>query len=356
MAKKYKHALCTLFNSVYADKGIVLYKSLEKVTKDFTLYVLAMDDICFNVLKDLNYKHLIPLRLDDFENEELVNAKNNRPFGQYCWTCSSSLIKYILDTYNPDYCTYIDADMAFYHDPYIFIEELERRNAQVSFMSHRFNKYDKHREFLAGHFCVECNTFKNTQKSKEILHHWISLCIEDCSIKEDGVHWGDQKYLDLIFSKYEGIIESDLLGAGVAPWNINQYKEVKIGAAGNTMIISKKGLIEPLIFYHYERIMCLPNGGYNINVFSKWGIRKKLIKALYIPYLQDILEAKQLLISRYNLDTTIITHPAINTRHKESYGKKILRVLKMIISLDVLDWYYHTLPIHIYGKNNIINL
>ena len=38
---------CTLFDSYYLDKGIALYKSLERVSNDFTLYIFCFDDRSF---------------------------------------------------------------------------------------------------------------------------------------------------------------------------------------------------------------------------------------------------------------------------------------------------------------------
>ena len=62
-----KTILCTLYNSLYLDKGLVLYDSLCECAKDFKLYVLCMDDKCYEVLTDLNQEHHIPVRLSDFE-------------------------------------------------------------------------------------------------------------------------------------------------------------------------------------------------------------------------------------------------------------------------------------------------
>ena len=118
--------LCTLFNVNYLDKGLALYESLENVSNNFVLYVLAMDDKCYEILSDLKLPHIIPIKLIDFENEDLLKVKPTRSIGEYCWTCSSNLIRYVIDTYKPEYCTYIDADLFFYSDPYQIIEEMTK--------------------------------------------------------------------------------------------------------------------------------------------------------------------------------------------------------------------------------------
>ena len=58
---------CTLFNSGYLDKGIVMFQSLQKVTNDFKLYVVSFDDKCFEVLQRYRSDQLIPISLEEFE-------------------------------------------------------------------------------------------------------------------------------------------------------------------------------------------------------------------------------------------------------------------------------------------------
>ena len=128
---------------IYLDKGLTMYESLENVSKDFTLYILAMDNQCYEVLIALNKQHLIPIKLADFENEELLAIKSQRSVAEYCWTCSSSLIEYILNVFQPDFCTYIDADLYFYSDPSIIIKEMYDNNASVQIIGHRFNKFEE---------------------------------------------------------------------------------------------------------------------------------------------------------------------------------------------------------------------
>ena len=43
---------CTLFDSNYIDRALVMYQSLEAVLDDFKLYVIAFDLKCEEILKD----------------------------------------------------------------------------------------------------------------------------------------------------------------------------------------------------------------------------------------------------------------------------------------------------------------
>ena len=93
---KNTYALCTLFDHNYLDKGLVLYDSLVACSEDSILYVLAMSDRCYEVLSDMQLPRIVPIRLSDFEDDELLRVKPTRGVGEYCWTCTSSLILYVL--------------------------------------------------------------------------------------------------------------------------------------------------------------------------------------------------------------------------------------------------------------------
>ena len=302
--------LCTLFDSNYLDKGIVLYHSLERVANDFCLYVLAMNNKCYEVLTDLNFPYIKPIRLEDFENEKLKEAKGNRSRGEYCWTCSSSLIKYLLSTYNLEYCTYIDADICFYQDPQILIDEMIFAGASVQVVEHRFPKGDN-RAWRVGTYCVEFNTFKNDKIGLRILDEWVDKCLECCSQISDGIHWGDQKYLDPIVEKYsEHVNVLQNLGGGVAPWNIAQYKG--LFSFGDNIILQEKGSnkVFELVFYHFEGVKYLNRNKATAPIYYDSG-SNKFITALYSDYFIRIKRAKQMLLANYGVDFVIKEHPVM---------------------------------------------
>lgn len=344
-----KSILCTLFNVNYLDKGIVLYNSLETVCSEFVLYVLAMDDRCYEVLTSLNRPFLIPIKLSDFENEQLIAAKKNRSFGDYCCTCSSSLIKYILDTYEAHECTYIDADMCFYSDPSIIIKEMYDKGASALVVSHRFDKYAKSTQFIVGRYCVEFNTFRNDANGRTLLDNWVNQCLNSCERANDGVHYGDQRYTDEWTDKYDFVVETTFDGAGVAPWNVRHYRWINPDQDGNPYILKYNGVAQPLIFYHFENLRYLSRDTVYISAFRGWFNDSHFIYHIYSDYLNKIESVKKMLLQNHNVDILLKSHPAITNKSKKI--SRYIGYIKNFIPFIMLG-----LPTKLFKRKNIINL
>ena len=320
--------LCTLYNSLYLDKGLVLYDSLCECAKDFKLYVLCMDDKCYEVLTDLKQENHIPIKLSDFElgDEELLKAKGNRSFGEYCWTCTPSIIKYIIEKYKEPICTYIDADMYFYNDPQILIDGMLNAGKSVMIVPHRFTKINRHFE-RNGIYCVEFNTFLNTPNSLHVLRKWRSDCLECCTSVNDGVHFGDQKYLDEWPSRYACVHVSSHKGAGVAPWNIQSYRLHNYCDNNITLKNCKDGSTFNLIFYHFQHITYIKDNVVDIDVYNdKLYVQKKMVNLLYQSYLKKTKQMAVDLEKQYCLKVQLYKHSIINKSELPSFYERVKKL------------------------------
>lgn len=318
-----------MYDSVYLDKGIVLYHSLEKVSSDFCLYVLALDDKCYDVLKDLAFSHIVVVSLAEFENEELLKAKANRSHGEYCWTCTSSIIKYLLRHYKLEYCTYIDADMYFYQDPQVLIDEMIHCNASAQIVEHRFANDDDRAKYV-GIYCVEFNTFKNDEIGNIILDEWIEDSLDSCAAIKDGIHWGEQKYLDKWIPKFGDKIQVlENLGGGVAPWNLKQYKYV--ASINNNIVLEEKrtGINFILVFYHFEGIYYKDKKTILAPLYLDSN-KSGFVKGLYTDYILQIRQVKRFLEKDYNISYYIKNHPNLSSKF-EGKGKTIKMILYYIV-------------------------
>ena len=106
--------LCTLFDSFYLSRALVMYDSLIKTNFDFHLYVFAFDQLSYDILQKLNLEKITTVSLSEFEDEKLLSVKNIRTKAEYCWTSTPSIIQYSIKKFNLPDCTYIDADLYFF--------------------------------------------------------------------------------------------------------------------------------------------------------------------------------------------------------------------------------------------------
>ncbi len=304
-----KTVLCTLFNSLYLDKGLVLHDSLKECGSDFILYVLCMDEKCYHVLSDFNTDSLIPIKLEEFEDEELLKVKSSRSFGEYCWTCTPSLILYVIEKYKEPICTYVDADMYFYYDPEILIDEMLNAGKSVMIIPHRFSPMNTH-SLINGIYCVEFNTFAKKHDSLCVLMKWKKDCLECCTANNDGINFGDQKYLDTWPEEYpETVHVCNNPGAGVALWNIEWYKGCN--KEEKTIYYKNEAFPRPIIFYHFQHITYISSSLVRTGIIS--GIKTidyQLVDFLYKDYLNKINQKNEMLKTKFEISCFLKKHPA----------------------------------------------
>lgn len=316
---------CTLFDSNYLDKGLVLYDSMKECMKTFKLYILAMDDKCCEILKSMALSNVVVISLEEFEDEELLEIKAQRSRAEYCWTCTASLIDYVFETYREEYCTYIDSDLCFYKNPQILIEEMCDADCSVQIVEHGFGKGMIAREKVkgAGRYCVQFNTFKNDVHGREILTTWKNQCRNHCSMAPGEM--GDQKYLSDWAEKYEKVHVLKHQGGGVAPWNLFRFQHVD-GEPGWLLDKKTKEKFE-MVFYHFHHLEYIDETQVNLNVFKKeLGTDEKLVYEIYIPYLKRMEEVKKMLNEKYEIKPLISKHPGLVGKTKQEKIKELFRM------------------------------
>ena len=304
---------CTLFNSGYLDKGLVLLQSLHEVSDDFRLYVVAFDNECYSILSQYHDEHLRVISLEEFETPELLTAKGNRTAQEYCWTCSCHTIKYVLEECNEKQCTYIDADMYFYSDPQVLFNEIESSGCDVSIIEHGFifNKENMRYVTASGKYCMEFNTFYASENGMKILNWWCERCLECCTANADGIHFGDQKYLDDWLERFEGIHVIQNCGAGVAPWNLAKY--MYVGREEGRVLLKNResGDVFPVIFYHYQQIRYCRENLVDIGVYLyPHNVALILRDEIYRVYFDHIVNCRKELKLRFdfNIEEKISYH------------------------------------------------
>ena len=263
---------CTLFDSNYLTRGLAMHESLKKQSDSFHLYVFAFDDRSNELLRKLNLESVTVVSLQEFEDEELLALKTGRSVGEYCWTCTPSIIKYSIENYNLESCTYLDADLYFFSNPSVLIEEMGEKSVLIT--EHRYTpEYDQ--SATSGIYCVQFMTFKNDINGTKVLNWWRESCNAWCYARFEDGKFGDQKYLDDWSTRFEGVHELQNLGGGVAPWNIQQYK------------LEEKNF--ELIFYHFHNFKFIQTHKVDLGNYK---LREKDLGLLYAPYVRCLEKMK----------------------------------------------------------------
>ncbi len=315
---------CTLFDSNYLDKGLTLYHSMEKVLKDFRLYVFAFDDLCYSILKKENLNNLIPISLQEVETDELRNVKKERTRAEYCWTCSPWVIKYVLEQYRESICTYIDADMQFFSSPQPVFDDLYETQSSVLIFPHRFRTKQEEQKAhdSVGSYCVEFNTFKNDEYGKRALDWWAAKCLEWCFYAVPGTtEWyGDQKYLNVFPEKFDGVKICNHFGVGLAPWNVCLVEYAGDNDGVPQIRVIDTGEVFQLVIYHFENVSFLTH---HILHASSRIESNELYRSIYKPYIMSLLKNRKYIEEKYDIHLSRSRRVVTNNPLMKIYQKYI---------------------------------
>ncbi|GAA4443294.1 glycosyl transferase [Ravibacter arvi] len=277
---------CTLFNSGYLSRGLAMYESLVFSARDSHLFIVAFDEPCFKTLQNLFLANATIISLESFEREELLAVKDDRTTGEYCWTCTSWVIWYCIQTYALDHCTYLDADLLFFADPKVLTDEMGDNSVLIT--EHRYSaRYDQ--SALCGIYCVQFMTFRNTPAGLTVLDWWRKACVDWCYSRIEDGKFGDQKYLDDWPERFEGVHVLKNIGGGVAPWNNREYRFEK---AGDGVRVKQLHQSQRLVFYHFHDFRYCTGDTFRLT--SEWyAIKKQVVDLVYRPYVKALETAEK---------------------------------------------------------------
>lgn len=242
------YEFCTLFDSNYLPRGLVLHRSLVEHCSQFRLRVYCMDGETARVLEELALPGVRVVRLEELEAHDrgLLEVKPTRTPVEYCWTATPAICLHTLET-EPEIgdITYLDADLMFFSSPAPVFEELG--DASVTIVPHRYAPEHQKLEGESGTYNVEWLTFRRDPRGLEALTWWRERCLEWCYYRYEDGKMGDQKYLDDWPERFAGVHVLGHPGAGLAPWNVSQYALAEHD--GRVLVDGQE-----LVFFHYHSL------------------------------------------------------------------------------------------------------
>lgn len=293
----------TLFDSNFLPMGICLHASLVEHAQPFHLWILCMDELVEQQLRQLALPHVSLIPLHEAETEALLSVKNGRTRAEYCWTLTPFSPQFVFDRdQTVRQVTYLDADIFFFDSPQILLKEFEESGKQVLITEHAYAaEYDQ--SATSGRFCVQFMTFRRTDGGLKVMGWWQARCLEWCFNRFEEGKFGDQKYLDDWPERFANEVHvSKQVEKTLAPWNVYHFEK-------------HEGTISP-VFYHFHSLRIVSPNKARLYIGYKVGPQGS---ALYKQYI-DALERCIRLIKGHQMEVKCLPLP------KESWA--LLRKMK----------------------------
>ena len=256
----------TLFDACFLPQGLCLYFSLVINAGDFVLWVLCIDQECFDDLQRLNLPRLRLLHLGSLETAELLAVKPFRSRAEYCWTLTPFAPRFVFEAdKSVARVTYLDADMFFFKNPKLIYNEFEQSGKQVLITDHAYAP-DNDQSATSGQYCVQLLVFSRASLNT-VAKWWQDQCINWCkSYFEDG-KFGDQKYLE----SFEKLFPDDVhvltnLDILLAPWNASRFPYSRCVA------------------FHFHQLR-LTGPSTPVKFVTGYHVPEPTLKNIYLPYI-----------------------------------------------------------------------
>jgi hypothetical protein len=198
-----------------------LHASLLEHAQPFHLWILCMDELVEQQLRQLALPHVSLIPLQEVETDALLGVKNGRTRGEYCWTLTPFTPQFVFDRDQAvKRVTYLDADLFFFDSPNILLKELEESGKDVLITEHAYApEYDQ--TVTSGRFCVQFMTFRRTVGGLKVMEWWQERCLEWCFNRVEEGKFGDQKYLDDWPERFASEVHVlRQVEKTLAPWNV----------------------------------------------------------------------------------------------------------------------------------------
>ncbi len=283
---------CSYFDHNYLSRATVMIESLRRFDPATPIHVLALSELCEQILNELALPNVevVPLAALEEAYPELVGIKSARTLIEYYFTLTPFLPHYLFSRTTADRITYLDADIYFFSSPEPLLSSLG--DASVAITPHRFSfSYQTH--VVYGHFNVAWITFRRCAEGLECLQTYKDECTEWCHDRLEGYRYADQKYLDAWPGRYASLKIIDHKGVDLAVWNVENYD-----------LRRKKGIVmvddDPLVFYHFVGLKVMSDGSSTGGMNRRVGRSATvLLQHVFIPYRHRLKLEIQSLLERF---------------------------------------------------------
>jgi len=194
------------------------------------LYIYTLSEVCKDDISQKIIRKYLGVNMDSLR-----------------WSLKPVLIRYLLTEKQCVKVLFLDNDL-FFLQPYDFLwDELAQGRILLSPHWRSMHPYVDPDSFI--------NNFTDgiynggfvgvTNKAIDIMNWWAEVCEYRCDKAKSEGFFVDQKYLDLLHSRFEGVRVLRHQGCNVAYWNQTDCKRTQVG---NKVLINGR---VPIVFIHF---------------------------------------------------------------------------------------------------------
>jgi len=210
--------------------------------------VLVIDGLA-GVNENKSIQYLTPSNLSNVKYAEALSKKYAKKSNQLRWSLKSVLLRYLLQEQGIQQAIYLDNDIYFHGNPEVIWSELN--TACMLLTPHRYPSNPQDRQnWLEANFRVglyNAGFLAVSAAAIPALEWWASCCLYRCEKNYWRGLFDDQKYLDLIPVKYDGVKVLKHAGCNVAGWN---FHELQWRPSSTKVLLNEQ---DELIFMHYNQ-------------------------------------------------------------------------------------------------------
>lgn len=272
---------CTIFDSNYLARALVLHASLMRVNRSALFAFFCIDDCSADLLDRLQLERSIIVRHEEFSSPELKQIRPHRSRGEYCWTCKPVALLHLMARIpDAEWVVYVDTDMMFFSDP---DAALPGPTAHYLLTPHRFHHAFERSERQAGKHNAGYVAGRCSSIGKQAMTWWKDKCLASCSSIPTETTYADQKYLDEFSKHFLAGDSSSHKGLNAAPWNIENYQ-----------VTVDEDLVRvddmTLLLYHFQGLQLFDDGTASLYIGDRY-LPRDIQAAIYTPYMSEITRA-----------------------------------------------------------------
>lgn len=246
-------AICTIITGDYGHYALVLHDSICNFNSDIPLYVFISEgDLDSSILKEIsNRRNLYLLSKADLEESELTqkiySKYSNNNMDALRWSMKPVVMNYLLQK-EYERVIYVDWDIHFFNDFNFLFEDLKKCNLLLS------------PHWRCSDPILDLETFKlnfldgiynggfvgSSRGGISALEYWAKLCLFNCEVNRNAGFYVDQRYLDLLPTRFDEIKSITHKGCNIANWNTLDCRRV-VQQSGEVLINDEF----PIVFIHF---------------------------------------------------------------------------------------------------------